>query len=130
MHRVWRPAAAAPSRLRPPTREVGKSLRKTTRRIAPDDRCAIFPVALAPGAAREATRPTTHPLAPARVTSPIDALRASLADRYEIDREVGADDLRTVYHARDMRLTRDVRLSVVRPSLAASLGAARFLIFF
>ena len=61
------------------------------------------------------------------MTSPIDALRASLADRYEIDREVGADDLRTVYHARDMRLTRDVRLSVVRPSLAASLGAARFL---
>jgi serine/threonine-protein kinase len=61
------------------------------------------------------------------VTSPIDALRAALADRYEIDREVGADDLRTVYHARDMRLTRDVRLSVVRPSLAASLGAARFL---
>lgn len=61
------------------------------------------------------------------MTSPIDALNTALAGRYAIEREVGADDLRTIYQARDLRLERDVRLSVVHPSLAAALGTARFL---
>src|SRR6266702_3238629 len=54
-------------------------------------------------------------------------LTAALAGRYAIERELGAGGMATVYLARDVRHDRDVALKVLRPELAAVLGAERFL---
>jgi len=50
-----------------------------------------------------------------------------LADRYTIERELGAGGMATVYLAHDLRHDRRVALKVLRPDLAASLGPERFL---
>jgi serine/threonine-protein kinase len=50
-----------------------------------------------------------------------------LADRYRIERELGAGGMATVYLARDLKHDRDVAVKVLRPELAAALGAERFL---
>ena len=55
-----------------------------------------------------------------------DALRSSLADRYRIEREIGAGGMATVHLARDLRHGRAVALKVLRPNVAAALGAERF----
>lgn len=57
----------------------------------------------------------------------VDALRASLADRYRIERELGAGGMATVYLARDLKHERQVAIKVLRPELAAVIGAERFL---
>jgi Tol biopolymer transport system component len=57
----------------------------------------------------------------------IDTLRASLADRYRIERELGAGGMATVYLAQDIRHERQVAIKVLRPELAAVIGADRFL---
>ncbi len=54
-------------------------------------------------------------------------LKAALADRYAVDREVGSGGMATVYLAEDLKHHRQVALKVLRPDLAASLGADRFL---
>ncbi|HET7459030.1 MAG TPA: protein kinase [Gemmatimonadaceae bacterium] len=56
-----------------------------------------------------------------------DALRAALAGRYEMERQLGRGGMATVYLARDVRHGRLVAVKVMRPELAASLGAERFL---
>ena len=56
-----------------------------------------------------------------------DRLAAALADRYRIEREVGAGGMATVYLARDLKHNRNVALKVLRPELAAALGGERFL---
>ncbi|MDZ4258992.1 MAG: protein kinase, partial [Gemmatimonadales bacterium] len=53
-------------------------------------------------------------------------LSAALTGQYVIDREVGAGGMATVYLARDLKHDRQVALKVLRPDLAASLGAERF----
>ena len=58
---------------------------------------------------------------------PLDQLRASLADHYEIEREIGAGGMATVYLARDLRHDRQVALKVLRPDFGAVLGVERFL---
>ena len=55
------------------------------------------------------------------------ALRAALADRYTIGRELGAGGMATVYLVRDLKHDRSVALKVLRPELAAVIGAHRFL---
>jgi serine/threonine-protein kinase len=50
-----------------------------------------------------------------------------LADRYRIERELGAGGMATVYLAHDLRHDRKVALKVLRPELSAILGAERFL---
>lgn len=54
-------------------------------------------------------------------------LRAELADRYELLRELGRGGMATVYVARDRKHDREVALKVMDPSLARGVGAARFL---
>jgi eukaryotic-like serine/threonine-protein kinase len=60
------------------------------------------------------------PTAPERLT-------IALADRYRIERELGAGGMATVYLAADLRHDRRVALKVLRPDLAAVIGASRFL---
>ncbi len=56
----------------------------------------------------------------------MDALRASLADRYRLERELGAGGMATVYLAADLKHERQVAIKVLKPELAAVLGADRF----
>jgi len=55
-----------------------------------------------------------------------ERLAAALADRYRIERELGAGGMATVYLAEDLRHKRKVAVKVLRPELAAVLGAERF----
>ncbi len=54
-------------------------------------------------------------------------LRSALSDRYRIEHELGAGGMATVYLAHDLRHDRKVALKVLRPELAAVIGADRFL---
>ena len=54
-------------------------------------------------------------------------LTTALADRYAIEREIGAGGMATVYLAEDLKHHRKVAVKVLRPELAAVLGAERFL---
>ena len=60
-------------------------------------------------------------------TGALERLRASLADRYRIERELGQGGMATVYLADDLRHGRKVAIKVLRPELAAVIGAERFL---
>src|ERR1041385_1583835 len=55
-----------------------------------------------------------------------DRLSAALADRYRVERELGAGGMATVYLAHDVRHDRKVAIKVLKPELAAVLGAERF----
>jgi len=55
-------------------------------------------------------------------------LTAALADRYRIEREIGAGGMATVYLAHDIKHERRVALKVLKPELAAVLGADRFVV--
>ena len=57
----------------------------------------------------------------------VDDLRSAIADRYRIERELGAGGMATVYVARDLKHDRDVALKVLRRELTAILGRERFL---
>ena len=61
------------------------------------------------------------------MTTPPDRLVAALTDRYTIERELGAGGMATVYLAHDVKHDRKVALKVLRPDLAAVIGAERFL---
>ncbi len=54
-------------------------------------------------------------------------LAAALQDRYRIERELGAGGMATVYLAEDLKHRRKVAIKVLRPELAAVIGAERFL---
>ncbi|HEX6316622.1 MAG TPA: protein kinase [Gemmatimonadaceae bacterium] len=54
-------------------------------------------------------------------------LDAAFAGRYRIERELGAGGMATVFSAEDLKHHRRVAIKVLRPDLAASLGAERFL---
>ena len=56
-----------------------------------------------------------------------DHLKTALADRYAIERELGSGGMALVFLAEDLRLHRQVAIKVLRPELAATLGADRFL---
>ncbi len=56
----------------------------------------------------------------------IDLLREALAEKYEVEKQVGAGGMATVYRARDIRNERAVAIKVLRPELASSLGGDRF----
>ena len=56
-----------------------------------------------------------------------ERLSAAVADRYRIERELGAGGMATVYLATELKHERQVALKVLRPELALVLGAERFL---
>jgi serine/threonine-protein kinase len=55
-----------------------------------------------------------------------DRLRYALAERYTIERELGHGGMATVYLAHDLKHDRQVAIKVLRPDLAATIGAERF----
>jgi serine/threonine-protein kinase len=55
--------------------------------------------------------------------APVDQLRAALADRYRLERELGQGGIATVYLAHDLRHERKAAIKVLRPELAAVIGA-------
>ncbi len=55
-----------------------------------------------------------------------ERLSAALADRYRIERELGQGGMATVYLAEDLKHDRKVAIKVLKPELAAVLGAERF----
>jgi len=56
-----------------------------------------------------------------------ERLNIALADRYRIERELGAGGMATVYLAHDLKHDRDVAIKVLHPDLGAALGGDRFL---
>jgi serine/threonine-protein kinase len=56
-----------------------------------------------------------------------ERLATALADRYRIERELGAGGMATVYLAEDIKHRRQVAIKVLKPELAAVIGAERFL---
>ncbi len=61
------------------------------------------------------------------MTNVLTRLAGSLADRYEVQRELGAGGMATVYRATDVKHQRDVAIKVLHPELGAALGSERFL---
>ncbi|HUG28584.1 MAG TPA: protein kinase [Gemmatimonadales bacterium] len=57
----------------------------------------------------------------------LDRLAAALSRSYRLERELGAGGMATVYLAQDLRHDRQVAIKVLRPELAAVIGAERFL---
>jgi tRNA A-37 threonylcarbamoyl transferase component Bud32/tetratricopeptide (TPR) repeat protein len=57
----------------------------------------------------------------------LEGLRAALADRYQVEREIGRGGMATVYLARDLKHDRQVAVKVFDPELAQALWAERFL---
>jgi serine/threonine-protein kinase len=57
----------------------------------------------------------------------LDRLKAALADRYAIERELGAGGMATVYLGEDVKHRRKVAVKVLRAELAAALGPDRFM---
>jgi serine/threonine protein kinase len=56
-----------------------------------------------------------------------EILRAGLADRYDVDREVGSGAMATVYRAQDLKHGRTVAIKVLDQTQAALMGPTRFL---
>ena len=61
------------------------------------------------------------------MTDVLTRLAGSLADRYEVQSELGAGGMATVYRAVDVKHQRDVAIKVLHPELGAALGSERFL---
>jgi serine/threonine-protein kinase len=62
------------------------------------------------------------------VTAVDTTLQAAFTDKYRIERELGAGGMATVYLAHDLKHERKVAIKVLKPELAAILGADRFVL--
>ena len=80
------------------------------------------------GASRPTKAPTPPDHQPQSQSIPsLFQLQDALAGRYSIKQALGKGGMATVYLARDLRHDRLVALKVMRPDLASSVGAERFL---
>ena len=61
------------------------------------------------------------------MSDPVIRLNVALKGRYRIDRELGEGGMATVYLTDDLKHSRQVALKVLKPELAAVVGAERFL---
>ena len=61
------------------------------------------------------------------MSEPVTRLNAALKGRYSVERELGEGGMATVYLAEDIKHGRHVALKVLKPELAAVVGAERFL---
>ena len=61
------------------------------------------------------------------MSDPVTRLNAALEGRYAIERELGEGGMATVYLTEDLKHERKVALKVLKPELAAVVGAKRFL---
>jgi serine/threonine protein kinase/Tfp pilus assembly protein PilF len=68
-----------------------------------------------------------HPSQTRNLSDILMRLRAALADRYHLERELGSGGMAIVYLAQDLKHRRHVAIKVLRPELAAALGRERFL---
>ncbi|MBL0173311.1 MAG: protein kinase [Gemmatimonadaceae bacterium] len=60
-------------------------------------------------------------------TADLASLQSALADRYELEQELGSGGMASVYLARDLKLGRHVAIKVLRSDLITSASADRFL---
>jgi serine/threonine-protein kinase len=63
----------------------------------------------------------------APMTEVTGKLSTALADRYRLERHLGEGGMATVYLAEDLKHDRKVAVKVLKPELAAVIGAERFL---
>ena len=70
----------------------------------------------------ESSRAEDHSMSDA-----VSRLNAALEGRYAIERKLGEGGMATVYLADDLKHERKVALKVLKPELAAVVGAERFL---
>lgn len=61
------------------------------------------------------------------MSTALDKLATALADRYRIERELGAGGMATVYLAHDIKHQRNVAIKVMKPEVSAELATDRFL---
>lgn len=61
------------------------------------------------------------------MADPLAGLSAALSDRYRIECELGQGGMATVYRAEDLKHHRKVAIKVLKPEIAAAVGAERFL---
>ena len=80
-------------------------------------------------ARQEHSRPAESSSIFRAMSAPInERLSAALADRYRFDRRLGEGGMATVYLAEDLKHDRKVAIKVLKPELAAVLGADRFVV--
>jgi Tol biopolymer transport system component len=60
------------------------------------------------------------------MAEPFELLQRALTDRYAVERELGQGGMATVYLAEDLKHHRKVAVKVLRPEIAATVGAGRF----
>ncbi len=73
------------------------------------------------------TDPGVPPRSAATGVVEVAQVRKALAGRYQVERVLGEGGMATVYLAHDQKHNRKVAVKVMRPELAATLGADRFL---
>ena len=73
------------------------------------------------------TEPGVPPRTASTEVGEVARVRKALAEHYKVERILGEGGMATVYLAQDLKHRRKVAVKVMRPELAATLGAERFL---
>src|SRR6266480_2911150 len=120
------PMAAHRTQRQPDARErfvLRPRLSASTRAIGSGLRSRRSWVRIPPGASQYSRMSSPSPR---HMADLLERVRASLAGRYTIERELGRGGMATVYLAEDLKHHRKVAVKVLKPELAATLGEERF----